>query len=110
MTTAEMQDQQQRDIAGMVDYLENILMRHLERLRRYDMDGALALAEESHQLAMAIAKTGVLNEAQYAEQRGRIRQLYSDISLTIAVERQEVSEKLKAIRKGLKALGVYTDR
>jgi len=93
-----------------VEYLENILVRHLERLRRYDLDGAMALAEEANSLAADIGGAGLLEKAEFAEERKRIRRLYTEIGLIIAAERQEVSEKLKAIRKGLKTLGVYVDR
>ncbi|MBE0534072.1 MAG: hypothetical protein IH624_00275 [Phycisphaerae bacterium] len=98
------------EAAGMADYLENILMRHLERLRNYDLDGAMVLAEEANPLALAVAEAGALDAPSCAEQRGRIRKLYSEISLVIAAERQEVSEKLKTIRKGIKTLGAYIDR
>jgi len=111
-TNATSQDREamRQEAAGMADYLENILMRHLERLRNYDLDGAMALAEESHQLAFAVGEAGVLDEPASAAQRSRIRELYRQISLVIAAERHEVSEKLKAIRRGLRTLGAYIDR
>ena len=106
----------------MVDYLENILTRQLERLRNYDLDGALALAEEANDLAASIGREKILERPDYADERWRIKKLYKDLSLIvaserlykdlcliIASEREEVSQKLKQIRKGIKALGVYGD-
>jgi len=98
-----------QDAAGKVNYLENLLMRHLERLRNYDIDGAMALAEESHELALEIGREQILEDPAFAEHRERIRQIYSEVSLVIATERQEVTDKLKAIRQGLKTLEVYVD-
>jgi hypothetical protein len=93
----------------MVDYLENILTRQLERLRNYDLDGALALAEEANDLAASIGREKILERPDYADERWRIKKLYKDLSLIVASERQEVAEKLQQIRKGIKALGVYGD-
>ncbi len=108
MTTIDTASRRE-DAQRVADYLENILMRHLERLRNYDMDGAMSLAEESHEVALAMGEARIFDDPFFAEQRERIRQLYSEISLVIASERQEVSEKLKAIRRGLKTLGVYVN-
>ena len=91
----------------MVDYLENILNRQVERLRNYDLDGAMDIAEEANDIASAIGKAGLLDQPEYADQRWRIEKLYKNIGLTISAERDEVQDKLKQIRKGIKTLGLY---
>ena len=93
----------------MVNYLENILTRQLERLKKYDLDGALALAEEANDLSMSIQSSGVLGREDFAEERERILGLYKEIGLIIASERAEVADKLKAIRKGIKTLEAYSN-
>ncbi len=93
----------------MVDYLENILTRQLERVRNYDLDNAMLLAEEANNLAVALAQAKTLDTPEFADERWRITKLYKDIGLIIAAERQEVSEKLGAIRKGIRTLGLYAD-
>jgi hypothetical protein len=93
----------------MVDYLENILTRQLEKVRRYDLDGAMELAEEANDMAIGIGREKILDRPDYADERWRIKRLYKDLCLIIATEREEVSQKLKQIRKGIKALGVYGD-
>ncbi|MHC4728226.1 MAG: hypothetical protein ACYS17_13475 [Planctomycetota bacterium] len=93
----------------MVDYLENILTRQLERVRSYDLDGAMLLAEEANDMAATIGREKILERPDYADERWRIEKLYKDICLILASERQEVAEKLQQIRKGIKALGVYGD-
>ena len=93
----------------MVNYLENILTRQLEKVRSYDLDGAMLLAEEANDLAANIGREKILERPDYADERWRIKRLYKDICLILASERQEVAEKLQQIRKGIKALGVYGD-
>jgi hypothetical protein len=93
----------------MIAYLDNILTRQLERVRKYDLDGALALAEEANNLAASIGREKILERPDYVHERRRIKKLYKDICLIIASERQEVGAKLNQIRKGIKALGVYGD-
>jgi len=93
----------------MVAYLENILTRQLARVRNYDLDGAIALAAEANDLAASIGREKILERPDYADEHRRIKKLYKDLCLIIASERQEVGEKLKQIRKGIKALGVYGD-
>lgn len=91
----------------MVSYLENILMRHLERLRNYDLDGAMILAEEANDIAVKVGSSGILDRPEFAEDKGRIWKLYNEINLIIASERQEVAGKIQSIRKGIKTLGAY---
>lgn len=91
----------------MVDYLENVLERQLERLRTYDIDGSLDLADEVNNVATAIGNEDLLGRPEYEESRSRIEGLYKALGLTIASERSEVKDKLKQIRKGLKTLGAY---
>jgi hypothetical protein len=91
----------------MVNYMENILTRQLEKLRKYDIDGALALAEETNELAVRIQDADVLSKSEFAAGRERIRILYREIGLIIASERAEVADKLKEIRKGIRVLEAY---
>ncbi len=93
----------------MVEQLENTLIEHLEKLRDYDIDGAMPLAEESNRLALDIGSVGLLDRAEFDDERKRIDKLYAEIGLVITGKRQEVSEKLKEIREGLEALGECAD-
>ena len=93
----------------MVDYLENVLRRQLEKLRKYDLEGAMNLAEEANDLAMGVKGAGVLGRPEFIEERERIQTLYKEIGLIIASERAEVAEKLQSIRKGMKILESYSN-
>ena len=99
----------ENSLKQMADYLENILTRQLEKVRKYDLDGAVVLAEEANEIAAVLGSDGLLKRPEYSDQRRKIEKLYKDISLIIATEREEVSDKLKVIRKGIKTLGIYGD-
>jgi len=91
----------------MVAYIQNLLTRQIERLRNYDIDGAVVLAEESSRVANTLAADRVLERPEFAQDRQRIQRLYQEVSLIIATERAEVAEKLRAIRRGIRTLGMY---
>jgi len=93
----------------MIDYLEDLLKRQIEKLRKYDLDSAIVLAEEANNIAMTLGQASILDQPEYSDDKWRIQKLYKDLGLIIAAERQEVAVKLQAIRKGMRALGVYGD-
>lgn len=91
----------------MVNYLSNILARQIEKVRNYDLDGAMRLAEEANSVASRIGQNKILEMPEFADDKWRIKRMYKDLTLIIASEREEVQDKLKQIRKGIKVLGVY---
>ncbi len=93
----------------MVEHLEDVLTRQVEKLRDYDIDGAMPLAEEANHLAMEVGTMGLLDKPEFGDERTRIDKLYVEVGAVIAKERQEVSEKLEEIRDGLEALGQSAD-
>ena len=93
----------------MVSYLENILSRQIEKLRHYDLDGAMALAEDANRLAAIIGGEGVLQKPEFKDESWRLERLYKDLNLIISAERQEVQDKLRQIRQGIKTLGIYKE-
>lgn len=91
-------------------YLEDLLARQIARLKQYDIDGAMELGEESEQLSQTIARSGVLRRPEFTEQSDRIEDLYRELCLQIASQRQEVSDKLEQIRTGIRTLGAYAGK
>lgn len=91
-------------------YLEELLTRQADRLKQYDLDAAVAYAEESETVAAELMRTGFLDQPENSEVKGRIRSLYRELTLIIAAQRQEVSGKLEQIRNGLKTLGTYAEK
>ncbi len=96
-------------LGQLVEYLELLLTRQLERLRRYDLDGAIVLAEEADKVGAVLARNRVLDDPAFAEPRRRIQQLYRELDLVLASERAQVADKLQAIRKGIRTLSAYAD-
>jgi hypothetical protein len=96
--------------AQMAGYVEDLLSRQIERLKKYDLDGAMRLAEEAQPLADRLSRGRELSRAALTAQRDRIQGLYKELCLVIASQRQEVSDKLNQIRTGLKTLGTYSRR
>ncbi len=97
------------DDRRMVEHLQDILMQHLEKLRDYDLDGAMPLAEEANRLSLKMGNMGLLDKTEFADERTRVDKLYAEIGLVITKERQEVAEKLKEIHDGLETLGQQAD-
>lgn len=98
------------DYHVMADYLEHLLTRQRDRLGVYDIDGACAVADETAALAEELTRRGILNDPEFVEQRQRLQQQYREICLVIADQRQEVSDKMQQIRKGIKVLSGYAGK
>lgn len=94
----------------MTAYLEELLTRQIERIRTYDLDGAMKLADESQRLATTVTRQRILAKPEFVDQKNRIQGLYKELCLVIASQRQEVQDKLSQIRLGLKTLGKYSGK
>ncbi|MHC4881108.1 MAG: hypothetical protein ACYTEN_03005 [Planctomycetota bacterium] len=94
----------------MTAYLEELMDRQIQKLRQYDLEAAMKIAEESQQLSEQITQNAVLSRPGFEQQRDRIQKLYRELCLTIASQRQEVQDKLGQIRTGLKTLGKYSGK
>jgi len=100
----------QKDALTRAVYLEELLLRQIDRLRSYDLDAAMAYAEQAEPVAAEVTAGGVLNLPQNADLKKRIESLYRDLTLIIASQRQEVADKLEQIRDGIKTLSAYAGK
>ena len=91
-------------------YLEELLGRQIDRLKTYDLDTAMRCAEESEPIAAELTRTGFLEQPENAAARARVQSLYRELTLVLASQRQEVSDKLDQIRSGLKSLTAYAGK
>jgi hypothetical protein len=98
------------DARQMVDYLEELMNRQIQKLRQYELEAAMKTAEESQPISERIIQASVLSRPGFEEQRDRIQKLYQELCLTIASQRQEVQDKLGQIRTGLRTLSKYADK
>lgn len=99
-----------KDALTRAIYLEELLMRQVDRLRSYDLDAAMAYAEEAETVAAEVTAGGILNQPAHAALKMRIETLYRDLTLMIASQRQEVADKLDQIRDGIKTLNTYAGK
>lgn len=97
-------------VAQMAGCVEDLLSRQLERLRKYDLDGAMRLAQEAQPTAERLARGRELHRPGLSHLQQRIEGLYRELCLVIASQRQEVQDKLGQIRKGLKTLETYANK
>lgn len=89
--------------------LEEYLLRQMDCLRRYDLEGAVALAEQAQPLAEQVKDSKILRKTEYQHLSQRIETAYRQLLLMIATQQQEVEDKLGQIRDALKAFKVYAD-
>lgn len=94
----------------LTGYLEDLLTRQIGRLKQYDIEGAMQLAEESGKISEMVSQSGILQRSDFEEQSFRIQGLYKELCLQIASQRQEVSDKLEQIRTGMRTLGAYSSK
>lgn len=94
----------------MTAYLEDLLFRQIQCLKQYDLEGSIKLAQESQPIADRIASQKILERPAFTEQGERIQNLYQQLCLVIASQRQEVSNKLSQVRTGLKTLSTYANK
>jgi hypothetical protein len=94
----------------MTAYLEELMTRQIQKLRQYELDAAMKIAEESQPISERIIRASVLSRPGFSQQRDRIQGLYQELCLTIASQRQEVQDRLGQIRKGLRTLGKYANK
>lgn len=89
--------------------LEEYLLRQIDCLRCYDLEGAMALAEQTQPLAEQVKNSGILRQAEYQPLSQRIETAYRQLLLMIATQQQEVEDKLGQTREALKALKSYAE-
>ena len=94
----------------MTAYLAELMNRQIQKLQQYDLEAAMRTAEESQPISERIIQASVLSRPGFEEQRQQIQNLYKELCLTIASQRQEVSDKLGQIRTGLRTLDAYAGK
>lgn len=107
LVTAHRRENFGAPIQSICDGLARIADRFAERLRQYDLDAAMACAEQAEPIAAALTRSGFLDNPGKADLKSRIQSLYRELTLMLASQQQEVSGKLDQIRDGLKTLGAY---
>lgn len=97
-------------VMQMASYVEELLTRQIGRIKQYDLDGAMRLAQEAQPYTDQLSQGRELNRPGLEAQKNRVQGLYKELCLVIASQRQEVADKLGQIRTGLKTLGTYAGK
>jgi len=95
--------------AYLCDELQNLLEKQIEMVQHGDIDGIEALSKQTNSLVGKCVQSGILERADFENQRGKLKKLYEQLSLAISVQKAETSEKLSNIRKGKRALHAYRE-
>ena len=94
----------------MIAYLEDLLIRQMQRLQQYDLEGATQIAQETQPIADLLSAQKIFARPGFAQPHEHVQKLYKDVCLIIASQRQEVQDKLGQIRTGLKTLNTYAQK
>ena len=86
-----------------------MLNKQMEKVRVYDLQIAEGIGEEITAIARYVAKEGILEKPEFSDRRPRIEKLYKELGISITVQRDEVGEKIKQVRKAKKTLQAYAN-
>ena len=87
--------------------LQNLLKKQTQLLKRGNISGIESLARQANSLIEQIARDGLLETAEFAEHRKKLKMLYDDLHMAIAAQKADVSEKISRVRKGRKTIQTY---
>lgn len=108
MTANEQMTQEQAE--QITTYLEELLSLQIHKLKQYDLDGAMAMADQSQEISTMVTNRKILEMPGLEQKRSHIEGLYKELCLILASQRQEVGDKLGQIRNGLKTLNTYSGK
>jgi ribosomal protein S20 len=87
--------------------LQNLLKKQTELVKRGNISGIESLARQANSLIDQIARAGLLEPAEFAEHREKLKRLYDDLYMAVAAQQADVSEKISRVRKGRKTIQAY---
>jgi flagellar biosynthesis/type III secretory pathway chaperone len=87
--------------------LQNLLEKQTQLLKRGNISGIESLARQANSLIDQIARAGLLEPAEFADHREKLKRLYDDLHMAIAAQQADVSEKISRVRKGRKTIQTY---
>lgn len=87
--------------------LQNLLKKQTQLLKRGNISETESLARQANSLIDQIVQTGLLEHAEFADHRKKLKRLYDDLHMAIAAQQADVSEKISRVRKGRKTIQIY---
>jgi len=93
----------------MLDELQSLLEKQIELAqqgnpasRRIEL-----LSEQADSLVGKIAKTGILELAEFKHRRELLHELYDRLRLALTTQKAETAERLSRVHQGRKTIGTY---
>ena len=102
-----MTDGKMSNTLSKLNDLQNLLEKQTRLLKSGNISGIESLAEQANSLIDQITRAGLLETAEFAEHRKKLKRLYADLNIAVATEKDDVSEKIKHLRKGRKTIKYY---
>jgi len=93
----------------LVDKLQNLLEKQIEQARHGNFVEVEALSEEAGSVFVQLARTGLLELAEFKNRREQLRKLQKSLYLTITAQKADVVQKLRKVRKRKKTIKTYRD-
>ncbi|MHC4616157.1 MAG: hypothetical protein ACYTEQ_00230 [Planctomycetota bacterium] len=91
----------------LLDELRLLLERQVELARKGKISSVETLGKQADSLVSRIAETGILELPEFRDRRKQLQTLYDSLCMAVTAQRDDVSEKLRRIRKGRKTITTY---
>ena len=91
-----------------LDHLQCLLQKQLVLIQRGDWGNFETLSKETDAVIARIIKTGIVKSDEFKKRREKLQQIYHQLCLTVATQKDAVGKELGRIRKGKKVLKTYS--
>ena len=93
----------------LLNELQHLLEQQIELIHKGDPAGKKVetLSERVRVLVEEIRRTGILESAQFKNQREKIKKLYDCLYMEISAQKDQTEQQLNQIRKGKKTIVTY---
>lgn len=91
----------------LLDELQSLLEKQIEMARKGNINKIEVLSNQVGSLVGEIARSGILESAEFRSRREQLRKLYQNLCLALTAQQAETAGKLSQVRRGKKTIDVY---
>ena len=91
----------------LLDDLQSLLEKQIERARRSDLRRVEALAEQADSIVARIVKTKAFERPEFDGRREHLTRLYKKLELILATGKETVGKQLRQVGSGRRTLHAY---
>ena len=91
----------------LLNELQSLLEKQIELARQGNINEIEVLSKQAGSLVRKIARSRVLESAEFESQHEQLRKLYQDLCLALTTQQVETAEELSRVRKGKKTIETY---